>query len=279
MTVDNHNAALAPKVQGSWNLHQYFASPDELDFYITLSSLIGVVGFASQSNYSAGGAFQDALARHRVEKGLPGVSIDLGIVKSVGYLAEDEASKTIDALQRHGFTSLSEDAILAAINSAITTPYAGALALGLNTGPTTTANDSALARDLRFACLAHQETTNPNPTAQPTAAASAGNDLASRLAASRTLDEATAHVVDAVARKLSDIFMLAADEGEAVAAAAGRSLAEYGVDSLVAVELRNMLALKAGAEMSIFEIMQCGSVGALGREVAGRSRFVGEGLG
>ena len=278
MTVDNHNAALAPKVQGSWNLHQYFASPDELDFYITLSSLIGVVGFASQSNYSAGGAFQDALARHRVEKGLPGVSIDLGIVKSVGYLAEDEASKTIDALQRHGFTSLSEDAILAAINSAITTPYAGALALGLNTGPTTTANDSALARDLRFACLAHQETTNPNPTAQPTAAASAGNDLASRLAASRTLDEATAHVVDAVARKLSDIFMLAADESEA-AAAAGRSLAEYGVDSLVAVELRNMLALKAGAEMSIFEIMQCGSVGALGREVAGRSRFVGEGLG
>ena len=278
MTVDNHNAALAPKVQGSWNLHQYFASPDELDFYITLSSLIGVVGFASQSNYSAGGAFQDALARHRVEKGLPGVSIDLGIVKSVGYLAEDEASKTIDALQRHGFTSLSEDAILAAINSAITTPYAGALALGLNTGPTTTANDSALARDLRFACLAHQETTSPNPTAQPTAAASAGNDLASRLAASCTLDEATAHVVDAVARKLSDIFMLAADESEA-AAAAGRSLAEYGVDSLVAVELRNMLALKAGAEMSIFEIMQCGSVGALGRGVAGRSRFVGEGLG
>ena len=278
MTVDNHNAALAPKVQGSWNLHQYFASPDELDFYITLSSLIGVVGFASQSNYSAGGAFQDALARHRVEKGLPGVSIDLGIVKSVGYLAEDEASKTIDALQRHGFTSLSEDAILAAINSAITTPYAGALALGLNTGPTTTANDSALARDLRFACLAHQETTNPNPTAQPTAAASAGNDLASRLAASRTPDEAAAHVVDAVARKLSDIFMLAADESEA-AAAAGRSLAEYGVDSLVAVELRNMLALKAGAEMSIFEIMQCGSVGELGRGVAGRSRFVGEGLG
>ena len=277
MSVDNHNAALAPKMQGSWNLHQYFASPDDLDFYIMLSSLIGVVGFASQSNYSAGGAFQDALARHRIEKGLPGVSIDLGIVKSVGYLAEDEASKTIDALQRHGFTSLSEDDILAAINSAITTPYAGALALGLNTGPTT-ANNSALARDLRFACLAYQDTTNPNPTTKPATATSTTNDLASRLSAARTLDEATTHIVSAVARKLSDIFMLPEDEGEA-AAAAGRSLAEYGVDSLVAVELRNMLALKAGAEMSIFEIMQCGSVGELGRKVVGRSRFVGEGLG
>ena len=275
MSVDNHNAALAPKVQGSWNLHQYFASPDDLDFYIMLSSLIGVVGFASQSNYSAGGAFQDALARHRVEKGLPGVSIDLGIVKSVGYLAEDEASKTIDALQRHGFTSLSEADILAAINSAITTPYAGALALGLNTGPTTTTTNSALARDLRFACLAYQDTTNPTPTTKPSPE---GNSLASLLTTSPTLTEATTHIISAITRKLSDIFMLPEDESEA-AAAAGRSLAEYGVDSLVAVELRNMLALKAGAEMSIFEIMQCGSVGELGRKVVGRSRFVGEGLG
>ncbi|KAK4148341.1 KR domain-containing protein, partial [Chaetomidium leptoderma] len=163
MTLTDHNTALAPKVQGSWNLHQYFASPDDLDFYIMLSSLIGVVGFASQCNYSAGGAFQDALARHRAEQGLPGVSLDLGIVKSVGYLAEDEATKTIEALQRHGFTALSDDDVLSAIGSAIDTPFAGALTLGINTGPTTGGHNnnnnnenSALKRDLRFACLEHQ---------------------------------------------------------------------------------------------------------------------------
>lgn len=271
MALDDHNAALAPKVQGSWNLHQYFSSQDDLDFYIMLSSLIGVVGFASQSNYSAGGAFQDALARHRVEKGLPCVSIDLGIVKSVGYLAEDEASKTIDALHRHGFSSLSEDDILSAIGSAINTPYAGALALGLNTGPTNHNEPSALDRDLRFASLAYQA---PAQNGSKTVSIANGtNDLASQLASSTTLAEATAHVIDAVARKLTDIFMLA--EGEV---APGRSLAECGVDSLVAVELRNMLAMKAGAEMSIFEIMQCASVGELGGRVAVRSRFVERGL-
>lgn len=234
-----------------------------------LSSLIGVVGFASQANYSAGGAFQDALARHRVEQGLTGVSIDLGIVKSVGYLADDEQGKTIAALERHGFTALSEDDVLAAIGSAIGTPYAGSLALGLNTGPTKGGDSSSspLQSDLRFASLAYQQ-----PAASQNGGAKTGstsNDLASLLAASTTLAEASAHVADALARKLTDIFMLA--EGDVVAA---KSLADYGVDSLVAVELRNMLALKAGADLSIFDIMQSASLGGLAGVVAVKSRFV-----
>jgi hypothetical protein len=274
MTLADHNAALAPKVQGSWNLHQYFASQDDLEFYIMLSSLIGVVGFASQSNYSAGGAFQDALARHRVEHGLPGVSIDLGIVKSVGYLAEDEASKTIDALQRHGFTALSEDDVLSAIGSAIHTPYAGQLALGLNTGPATNHGEtSPLNLDRRFASLAYQappaETNNPSSQTNPS---NTPADLASLLtSASPTLAAATSHIIAALARKLTDIFMLADDGGDV---APDRALADYGVDSLVAVELRNMVALKAGADMSIFEIMQSGSVRDLAGRVAVKSRFV-----
>jgi hypothetical protein len=275
MSLADHNAALAPKVQGSWNLHQYFASQDDLDFYIMLSSLIGVVGFASQSNYSAGGAFQDALARHRVEHGLPGVSIDLGIVKSVGYLAEDEASKTIDTLQRHGFTTLSEDDVLSAIGSAIHTPYAGQLALGLNTGPTTNhGENSPLNLDRRFASLTHQatpaETGSPNTTNPQTT--NSASDLATLLTTSSpTLAAATSHIMAALARKLTDIFMLADDGGDVVP---DRALADYGVDSLVAVELRNMVALKAGADMSIFEIMQSGSVRDLAGRVAVKSRFV-----
>ncbi len=76
----------------------------------------------------------------------------------------------------------------------------------------------------------------------------------------------------ALARKLTDIFLLA--DGDVVPC---KSLGEFGVDSLVAVELRNMVGLRAGTEMSIFEIMQSGSVGELARGVAVRSRFVGEG--
>ncbi len=278
MSLDDYTGGLAPKVAGSWNLHSHFATQDSLDFYIMLSSLVGVIGFASQSNYSAGGAYQDALASYRVQQGLPGVSIDLAAVKSVGYLAEDDGAKTIEALQRQGFMALSEDDVLTAIGSAISTPYAGSLVLGLNTGPPANHSDGSAAvdRDLRFACLAYQPTDSDgdeNGDALKTAAAHGGDDLAIRLAASTTLDEAAGHVVDALARKLTDIFLLA--DGDVVPS---KSLGEFGVDSLVAVELRNMVGLRAGAEMSIFEIMQSASVGELARGVAVRSRFVERGV-
>jgi hypothetical protein len=54
-----------------------------------LSSVAGVVGNRSQANYNAGNTFEDALARYRVSQGLPGASVDLGAVVSVGFMAEN----------------------------------------------------------------------------------------------------------------------------------------------------------------------------------------------
>ncbi|KAK0741973.1 hypothetical protein B0T21DRAFT_408828 [Apiosordaria backusii] len=267
MTLDDHNAALRPKLHGSWNLHQYFAGKDDLDFYVMLSSLVGVVGFASQSNYSAGGAFQDALAHHRVTRGLPAVSIDLGIVKSVGYLAEEqESAKTIEALQRHGFMALRESEILAAIGSAITTPLAGAIMLGINTGPAGQTEDSPLRRDSRFSQLRYQKTEQEGGqiTSKP-----GSSDLASKLASASTFDDAAEAVVGGITKKLVDIFMIPEDD-----IIPSKSLADFGVDSLVAVELRNMLSMKAGADLSIFDIMQSPSITALAGAVAARSSHV-----
>ena len=51
---------------------------------------------------------------------------------------------------------------------------------------------------------------------------------------------------------------------------------EYGVDSLVAVELRNWLFAKAAAEMSIFDMLQSKSLNALAEKVATKSAYVRE---
>jgi len=266
MTLDEHNVALGPKLHGSWNIHQHFSGSGDLDFYIMLSSLIGIVGFASQSNYSAGGAFQDALAQHRVGRGLPGVSIDLGIVKSVGYLAGSDSEKTIESLQRHGFTELSEADILGAIGSAIGTPFAGQLTLGLNTGPTGHKDDSPLGLDMRFCALKYRE--SGTDVAVQANRNSAG-DLAASIADASTIEQAAAAIVAGIAKKLMDIFMIAEDE-----VVPSKSPADFGVDSLVAVELRNMLALRAGAELSIFDIMQSPSLTALADTVASKSSHI-----
>ena len=262
MTFQNYNAAIRPKVHGSWNLHLQL-SGHKLDFFVMLSSLAGVVGFVSQSNYSAGGAFQDALARYRTARGLPGVSIDIGIVKSVGYVAEDDG--TAERLRKSGHTVLSEDDVLGAVESAIISPPKTQMMLGLNSGPGANWEDSGMARDHRFSSLRYRQTAQ-----NTTSANKAGTgELGSLIAAASSFDEAVEVIVKGITKKLMDIFMIAEAE-----IAPSNALAEYGVDSLVAVELRNMLALRAGAEISIFDIMQSASITAVGAIVASKSSHI-----
>jgi hypothetical protein len=51
----------------AWNLHHCL--PRDMDFFILLSSVAGLVGNRGQANYAAGNTFQDALASHRVSLG------------------------------------------------------------------------------------------------------------------------------------------------------------------------------------------------------------------
>ena len=52
MTVDDFKAAVRPKVQATKNLHDLL--PKNLDFFICLSSVGGIVGSRGQGNYNAG---------------------------------------------------------------------------------------------------------------------------------------------------------------------------------------------------------------------------------
>jgi aryl carrier-like protein len=261
MTFEQYNAAVRPKVHGSWNLHQQL---NDLDFFVMLSSLSGVVGLASQSNYAAGNTFEDALARHRTSKGLHGASIDIGVVQSVGYVAENQ--ETADRLKKSGYAVLSEDDVLGVIESAITSSPQSQMLMGLNGSNWEV---SGMDRDQRFTALSFRQSAQ-NATGVSKAAA---GDIGGLIAAASSFDEAVEVVVKGITQKLMDIFMLPEAE-----VAASKSLVDYGVDSLVAVEMRNMLALKAGAEISIFDIMQSPSITALSATVASKSSHIGPSL-
>jgi hypothetical protein len=87
MPYENWIASSAPKIQGSWNMHELL--PETMDFFIMLSSTSGIIGNPGQANYAAGNTFQNALAHHRRNKGMNATSIDLSAVAGIGYLAEN----------------------------------------------------------------------------------------------------------------------------------------------------------------------------------------------
>lgn len=265
MSLANWQAAVQPKVHGTWNLHQAFDTPNSLDFFVILSSVVGVTGNASQANYAAAGSYQDALARWRVARGLPAVAIDLGAVKGIGVA--QETAGVLSRLQRIGHIPINEEQVLAVLDSAILAPYEPQAVIGLHTGPGShwkIDGDSPLGRDARFVTLQPAEGGQKN--AGP---ADGSGSLASRLAATSSSVEAVDLVGVAIAEKLSDIFMLPASDIDLA-----NKPAHFGIDSLVSVELRNMLLQHAGAEMSIFGIMQSASLAALAADVAAKSPHV-----
>jgi hypothetical protein len=88
MTVDHLRTTVGPKVHGTWNLHDML--PKDLDFFVMLSSLAGVMGHRGQGNYGAGNIFQDYFASFRRSQGLRAMTIDIGYLLSVGFVAEHD---------------------------------------------------------------------------------------------------------------------------------------------------------------------------------------------
>ncbi len=122
MTFEKWCRAAWPKIKGGYNLHKHLSN---LAFSIMLSSVTGVVGNPSQANYGAGGAFLDALARHRSRNGQPAVVLDLGVVLSAGYVADmekagDQSVRT--RVEKRGFVSVDISQALRVVEAAIRDP-------------------------------------------------------------------------------------------------------------------------------------------------------------
>ena len=267
MAFDGYNLGAACKTVGSWNLHTVL--PKGLDFFILLSSASGLVGLRGQTNYNAGNTYEDSLARYRVSQGEKAVSLDLGAMIEDGLLAENpELLKRVlvygalNPVTRRQFFAILDYFCDPA--RAVASPAESQVVIGLGTGGGTGLDAVDLGK---YPIFRHMAVEGMKNGAGLGSGGEESINYAELIAGSPTLVDAATIIVDALVKRLSR--SLSSMEG--VEVDVHKPLHTYGVDSLLAIELRKWIAKEFKADIAVFEVVGGSTFSALGVLAAGRS--------
>ena len=110
LSTSQWNEGLSAKVEGTKNLHEATLSMP-LDFFVMTTSALSVYAFATQGAYAAANNFQDAFARYRQRLGLPASTISFSLIEEITNVGTD--TMTVDLFERNRALTLGESKFLA----------------------------------------------------------------------------------------------------------------------------------------------------------------------
>lgn len=284
MDLETYQAVIRPRVQGTWNLHNALLN-QPLDFFVLFSSVCGMVGYYGQANYAASNSFMDAFVQYRHDRGLAASVLDIGAVDDVGYISRTPAAK--DTMLAMSGRLISENDFLdglhltiarSAARSVIPKSLVGTKGVQFhNPSQITQAlecrlpimdpqNNMIWKRDPRMAIYRNIETVATDGAATTSGMAPFLAIMAEspgKLEQPDAIDFLAGQVRDRVAK-----FLMRREDEEPLDI--GLTLAAAGVDSLVAIELRNWWKQNLGVDVSVLELMNGGSIQRLGELAAKR---------
>ncbi len=247
---DTYRHATAVKIEGAWNLHR-LTQNDPVQLMVYFSSAAGILGAAGQGSYAAGNAFLDSMAHYRSGRGLTTLSVDWGAWAEAGMAAR-LAPKHAGRLERQGIHSLSADTALAAMERAIVEQRTQLAVLSVSWERFLEGR-----ADKAF----FSELLSPHSSVAESAQEASIRDVLLNAPAEERKTLMEAHVRNCARRALSMAPASAIQEDV--------PLQEIGLDSLMAIDMKNELAQSLRVPLSAGLLFNYPTVGELTEHLLG----------
>jgi myxalamid-type polyketide synthase MxaE and MxaD len=247
-TLQRFSRVLAPKMRGAWNLHVLTANKP-LDFFVLYSSMASMLGAKGQANYAAANAFLDALTHYRRARGQPAIGVNWGPWSEIGRAARQGLETRMAA---QGLGMITPAAATAVLDHLLRGQSAqvGVAPMDWKTVLKERAGDRALPFFSIFSAEATPVLERP--------------DLRSML---RTMspEERSQQISAIISAEIAKVLRLPPAEVEL-----HRPLNRIGLDSLMAIELRNRLRGQLALDVPLVTFMQGLSVAQLAAQLGAR---------
>ncbi|WP_188114006.1 type I polyketide synthase [Streptomyces apricus] len=287
MSSAEMDRVLAAKVSGAWNLHRML-SEESVEAFVLFSSGSALLSSPMLGGYAAGNAFLDGLAHHRHAQGLPATVVNWGFWDSVGMVArkEEEDERTLLPQGMASFSPADGLALLGRILAegrvqtavlpadwpawarayprAATAPLLQHLT-GDRSGRRVPSSEERVVEPAAPSQVA--EPAAQPPVAAPVVTATAPEPVAAAQPTSQAPASSQAvpssELLDFLKQEVAVVMGLRAERINV-----SRPLNRLGMDSLMAVELRNRIERRYQIKLPMVQLLKDGTVTTVAQALA-----------
>jgi len=247
LTSERLRSVLAPKAHGAWLLHEY-TKDLALDCFVMFSSVSSIFGNPAQGNYAAANAVLDSLAHHRRALGLPALAINWGVLGGEGYVARNE--RVAEFLARQGTAALSPQEVTSLLESFLISHTTQVAAIRVDWAKWRQSHRSLQENPLTERIFASGVDLQEN--------AGGAGDWQERIQ-SAPADKRDAVICQAVRDVVGSVLRVKPDTLRD-----DQPLTDLGLDSLMGVEIENLLESSIGVALPPTSLMRARTIGQIG---------------